>query len=76
MKPVFEKLLRNYNKNVKFVSVDAESPYGYLLMRDMRVGYVPFVVLADAKRHYFIPIAPSCTIEYACMEKEIKNFLK
>ena len=75
-KPVFEKLLRNYNKNVKFVSVDAESPYGYLLMRDMRVGYVPFVVLADAKRHYFIPIAPSCTIEYACMEKEIKNFLK
>jgi hypothetical protein len=45
-------------------------------MRDLRAGYVPFVVLSDAKRHYFVPIAPSCAIEVACMNKEMTEFLK
>ncbi len=74
--PVFEKLVQNHKKHYKFVSIDAESPYGYLLMRDLRAGYVPFVVLSDAKRHYFVPIAPSCAIEVACMNKEMTEFLK
>lgn len=73
---VFEKLVQNNKKKYKFVSLDAESPYGSLLMRDLMVGYVPFVVLSDAKRQYFQPIAPSCVIEYACIEKEMKEFLK
>ena len=74
--PIFEKITRSQKKNYRFVKIDAESPYGYLLMRDLRAGYVPFVVLSDAKRHYFVPIAPSCAIEIACMEKEMSGFLK
>lgn len=74
--PIFEKLSQNYRKHVNFVRIDAETPYGYLLMRDLRVGYVPYVVLADAKRQYFVPVTPSCAIEYACIEKELKDFIK
>lgn len=74
--PVFEKLVQSHKKNYKFVSIDADSPYGYLLMRDLRVGYVPFVALSDAKRHYFVPVAPSCAIQVACIEKEMSGFLK
>ena len=74
--PVFDKLVQNHKKRYKFVKVDADSPYGNLLMRDLRAGYVPFVALSDAKRHYFVPIAPSCAIEVACMEREMNEFLK
>jgi thiol-disulfide isomerase/thioredoxin len=75
-KPVFERIAQNNKNTYRFVSIDAESPYGRLLMRDLYASYVPFVVLSDAKRQYFVPIAPSCAIEYSCIEKEMKNFLK
>ena len=75
-KPVFEKIVQNHKNTYRFVSIDAESPYGNLLMRDLYAAYVPYVVLSDAKRHYFVPIAPSCAIEYSCIEKEMKKFLK
>ena len=74
--PVFDKLFENNKKTYQFVKIDAESPYGYLLVRDLRVSYVPFVALADGKRQYFVPISPSCVIEYACAENELKKFLK
>ena len=74
--PIFDKLVQNNKKKYHFVKVNAESPYGYLLMRDLRAGYVPFVALSDAKRHYFLPIAPSCAIETACIEQEMAGFLK
>lgn len=75
-KPIFEKIAQNNKNTYRFVSIDAESPYGRLLMRDLYGAYVPYVVLSDAKRQYFVPIAPSCAIEYSCIEKEMKNFLK
>lgn len=74
--PVFEKMFNNYKKTYRFVSIDADSPYGMLLMQDLRAGYVPFVALADARRQYFLPIAPSCAIEAACMTKEMNSFIK
>ena len=74
--PVFEKLVQNHKKTYKFVRIDADSPYGSLLMRDLRATYVPFVVLSDARRHYFVPIEPSCAIQIACIEKEMSGFLK
>lgn len=74
--PIFEKAMKNYHKDYNFVSIDAESPYGFLLMNDLRAGYVPFIMLADAKRQYVSPIFPTCAAEYSCFEKELKNFLK
>ena len=74
--PVFEKLAQNYRKQCHFVIVDAESPYGNLLIRDMMVGYVPFVVMTDIKKQYFRPVEPTCVMEYACIEKKLNEFIK
>ena len=74
--PVFEKMSQNHRKVCNFVRVDAETPYGNLLLRDLRIGYVPFVVFADAKRQYFIPVSPTCATDYTCFEKGLKNFVK
>ena len=74
--PVFERMAQNHRKICNFVRVDAESPYGTLLVRDLMVSYVPFVAFADARRQYFIPVAPTCALEYSCLEKEFKTFMK
>lgn len=73
--PIFDKLALNHRKTYNFVRIDAESPYGMLLMRDLRAGYVPFIILADARRQYVSPIFPSCALEYSCAEKEMKAFI-
>lgn len=74
--PVFEKAVQSHKNSFKFVKVDAETPYGTLLMRDLRASYVPFVIMADAKRKYMISIEPDCLIDSACLDKEMRNFLK
>lgn len=74
--PVFEKMFQNHKKVCNFVRVDAESPYGSLLVRDLRINYVPFIALADSKRQYFVPISPTCALDYTCFEKELKEFVK
>ncbi len=74
--PIFEKTFKTYKDSFQFVSIDAESPYGMLLMNDFHAGYVPFVILADARRQYMTSVLPDCLIDNACLEGEIKNFLK
>lgn len=74
--PIYEKTFNNYKSNFRFVKVDADSPYGTLLMRDLRASYVPLVILADSKRQYMMSITPDCLIDNACLEKELKGFLK
>ena len=73
--PVFEKLAQSYKREYGFVKVDAESPYGRLLMRDFRAGYVPYVILADAKRQFITSIDPTCLLEYSCAHRNMKEFL-
>lgn len=72
---VFEKLVQNYKKEYRFVKVDAESPYGRLLMRDFRAGYVPYVILADSSRQFITSIDPDCLLEYSCAHQRMKDFL-
>lgn len=74
--PIYEKTFNNYKGSFRFVKVDADSPYGTLLMRDLRAYYVPLVILADSKRQYMMSVLPDCLIDNACLEKELKGFLK
>lgn len=74
--PIYEKTFNNHKNSFRFVKVDADSPYGTLLMQDLRASYVPLVILADSKRQYMMSILPDCLIDNACLEKELKNFLK
>lgn len=74
--PIFDALAQNYRKSYRFVKVDAYSPYGGLLIQDFRANYVPFVVLADARRQRLISIQPDCLLKNACVEEELKKFIK
>lgn len=74
--PIFDKMAQNYKTSYRFVKVDAESPYGGLLVRDLVVGYVPFVSLTDTKKQLLYTISPTCLKDSACFEGELKNFIK
>lgn len=74
--PIFEKLFKKHGKNYKFVKINAESPYGMLLMRDLTAGYVPYAIMADSKRQLFYSISPDCLLVFECADKQLVNFLK
>ena len=72
--PKYEKLKKLYGKNYGFVKVDANEPYGSILMSTLYGKYVPFVVLVSAKHRIAAHIDPSCLMDNICVEKALKDF--
>ena len=60
--PEFEQLKKAY-PNLKFISVDAETPYGSRLMWKFRGRYVPYLVLTKHKSGKSAVIQPSCSLD-------------
>jgi len=73
--PIYEKLEKS-NLNVKFVKVNANTLYGFNLMRNFGARYVPFVALVNSKTKTGEQIPPDCIMQLACAEKAIKGFKK
>jgi len=71
--PKFEQLKKTY-LDLKFVSVDAETPYGSRLMWKFRARYVPFLVLTGHKTGKSAEIKPSCSLDEMCMGRALKGF--
>lgn len=74
--PVYSKLVKAESNNYTFVKTDADSSYGKTLMRQMRARYVPFVIIVDTNRQYAKMVEPACLIDYACIDNELKTFIK
>ena len=74
--PVFEKLSNAHKNHCKFIKMDADTKYGHLIMFQYQARYVPFVVLVNSNKQIMDPISPECLMEYACVDKEIKQFIK
>lgn len=74
--PVFEKLNVQYKNRFKFVKIDADTKYGHFIMFQYQARYVPFVVMVNANKQILSPISPECLLESACVEKEMKQFIK
>ena len=72
--PIYDKLSGIHGKSYKFVSLDAGTPYGRYVMWKLGAGYVPFVLVTDLKNKKAKVINPSCSIEFACADKELRNF--
>ena len=73
--PIYEKLAKT-ETGVKFVKVDAQTLYGYNLMRNFRASYVPFVILVNSKTKSGAQIPSDCILQLACAQKAIKEFKK
>ena len=72
---MYEKLADgSFKSHYKFLKIDANTEYGRNLMSIFRASYVPFVVLVDAKRQLMCGIEPTCLLNQACTEKELKKF--
>lgn len=74
--PIYHKLTKMYDKHYTFVKVDANTPYGFKLMREYRGGFVPFVLLIDPQHKTMNNIPPSCLTETVCVEKAMQTFNK
>ena len=70
--PIYNKVSETHTKDYAFVKIDAETPYGRNMMRQFRAGFVPYVLVMNAKQAKFIN--PVCLLDTACVEKELKNF--
>ena len=73
--PIYEKLVQSY-KNCQFVKVSAETLYGNSLMRSFKANYIPYVVLVDSKKQIMTTVQPECLLDYVCVEKELRHFMK
>ncbi|MCQ2740025.1 MAG: thioredoxin family protein [bacterium] len=72
---IYDKLVHNY-QTCQFIKVNATTKEGRALANSFMAGYVPYTVILDAKRKIMLPINPECAIDYVCIDKEVKNFLK
>ncbi len=72
--PRYEKLAKMYNQKYTFMKLNAETQYGYYLMRTFQARYVPFIVLLNGKKSW--QIEASCLMESSCTEKALSEFLK
>ena len=73
--PIYEQLKKSH-KEIKFLKVDADTLYGFNLMRNFGARYVPFVALVNSKTKMGEQISPECIMQLACTEKAIKGFKK
>ena len=74
--PIYEKLNHAYGNKCKFVKVDVTTKYGQSLASQVGVRVVPFVMLFKTKQKMMTSIAPECLLDYACISKEVGQFIK
>ena len=74
--PKYEKLSKVYDSSYGFVKVNANTQYGYNLMRKYGARYVPFVVLVKSKNGYAAQVQTACLTDTPCMDKVLGNFKK
>ena len=58
------------------MKVSAETLYGNSLMRSFKANYIPYVVLVDSKKQIMTTVQPECLLDYVCVEKELRHFMK
>ena len=74
--PIYKNISSKYSKQMKFIKVDLESPYGRNLMRTYKGWYLPFVMVVNPEKGLNVKISPDCLLENACVESYIKDYIQ
>lgn len=74
--PRYNKISKMYEGQYAFLKLDANTSYGRKVFRAYKGMYVPYVLLLNNKKSLGVQLAPSCLMDTACVDKELKNFLK
>ena len=72
----YKKLANKYGKDCKFLKINANTTYGYSVMRRLSAFYIPFVVLLNNQKQTMQRIDPTCLLEYACVKDAVDKFVK
>lgn len=73
--PIYEKLMQKYDKDCKFVKIDANTEYGNGLMRSLNAYYVPYVSMINNKKQTLQNVTPTCLLNFACMKDAVDKFI-
>ena len=72
----YNKISKDYEKQFKFVKINANTKYGYNLMRAYNGRYVPFVLLLNSKTKQGAEVYHQCLFDTTCTDKVFKEFRK
>ena len=73
--PVYEQLAKD-RTDFTYLKINASTWYGYNLMRQFRVSYVPFVAMFKPNSKDGAQISNGCLYNMACMNKVLTDFKK
>ena len=73
--PIYEKVMNKFSNRCKFLKIDAETPYGISVMRDLQGVFVPYVILMDNKEKKLYKLQPNCLLDYACTANAVDVFV-
>ena len=74
--PIYEKVSQKYGGNCKFLKINADTEYGYSLMRGLNAYYVPYVAMVDNNKKVLKTINPTCMLNYGCALDAVDRFVK
>ena len=72
--PIYNDTVKNYSSKFKFVKLDADTDYGNKIAERHNVRYIPYAALFKPKSTTPHKLSYSCMMNYACMNKTLKNF--
>ena len=73
--PIYEKLLKKYKNNCKFIKVDANTKAGNELKMSTGSYYVPNVLVIKSREQTMRRIVPVCLLNYACIDDAVNEFV-
>ena len=73
--PYYRKLYETYNKDCKFIKIDAATQDGLDYFRKVNVFGVPTVILLDNKKKTANKVALECMFNMACIRDAIDKFV-
>ncbi len=73
--PIFEKLENKFGNKCKFLKVNANTEYGYMLMYATRGTYVPNVILIDSKNQVMNRMEANCLLNMACANESVSKLV-
>ena len=73
--PRYDKLSKKYDKNYKFIKLNASTAYGWKVFRHYKGHYFPDIVLINSKNKT-AHINPDCLMNDICTERVLTTYIK
>ena len=72
---IYEKVSKIYADKCCFLKFDVASKEGVNIAKNLRVNYVPYVVLVEAKNGDGYNVPTKCLLSFSCCEKVVNDFV-